>query len=67
MSCGEEHKTAEAPQQAPEGAHPCANPATQDYDSRLAAERKVYDPQTDVHDLPAVSHYWSDKFIRPMV
>jgi SAM-dependent methyltransferase len=37
------------------------------YESRLAAERDAFDAVSAVHDLPAIFHYWSNKFIRPLV
>lgn len=37
-----------------------------DYEAKLAAERRTFDVQTEVHDLPDIFHYWSNKFLRPM-
>ena len=37
------------------------------YAKRVAAERKAFDSVSEVHDLPPIAHYWSDKYIRPMV
>lgn len=34
---------------------------------RLMQERKRYRCCTDIHDLPAIFHYWSDRYIRPML
>ena len=41
-------------------------PAT-DYASRIAAEREIFAGQTEVHDLPAIFHYWSNLYLRPYV
>lgn len=38
-----------------------------DYEQRVANERKAYDEQIEVHDLPAIATYWSERYIRPMV
>ena len=36
------------------------------YESRLSAERHVFDDQAEVHGLPPIAHYWSNTFLRPM-
>lgn len=38
-----------------------------DYASRLEHERQVFANNTNVHDLPPIFHYWSHKFLRPML
>jgi SAM-dependent methyltransferase len=35
------------------------------YDARLASELDIYRECTDVHDLPAIFHYWSNRYVRP--
>jgi SAM-dependent methyltransferase len=35
------------------------------YASRLAAENRIYRDDTDVHRLPAIFHYWSNRYVRP--
>ncbi len=37
-----------------------------DYASKLNAERNTFDEQAEVHDLPEIFHYWSNKYLRPM-
>ncbi len=41
--------------------------ATEDasYASRIAQERRIFDSQVEVHDLPPIFHYWSNKWLRP--
>ena len=36
------------------------------YQQRLAAEIEVYDRCLQVHDLPPIFHYWSNRYVRPM-
>lgn len=36
------------------------------YASQLQAEREIFDGQTEVHELPEIFHYWSNKYLRPM-
>src|ERR1700683_1444518 len=36
-----------------------------DYSSRLAAEKIVYHSCLDVHNLPDIFHYWSNRYVRP--
>ncbi|MEO6295657.1 MAG: class I SAM-dependent methyltransferase [Dokdonella sp.] len=36
-----------------------------DYASRIAAEREIFADQVEVHDLPGIFHYWSNKYLRP--
>jgi SAM-dependent methyltransferase len=33
----------------------------------MDAEQRAYQNVTEVHDLPQIYHYWSNKFLRPMV
>lgn len=37
-----------------------------DYSARMAEELAVYRDCADVNELPAIFHYWSDKYVRPM-
>ena len=37
------------------------------YDARLAAETQIYKDVPDIHILPSIFHYWSDKYLRPML
>lgn len=39
--------------------------ARSEYDQRLAAETAIFAEQTEVHDLPAIFHYWSNRYLRP--
>jgi SAM-dependent methyltransferase len=36
-----------------------------DYAARLAAEDRLYRDDIDVHSLPEIFHYWSNRYIRP--
>src|SRR5580698_8454917 len=36
-----------------------------DYSSRLEAEKIVYKSCLDVHNLPDIFHYWSNRYVRP--
>ena len=36
-----------------------------DYAARLAAENRLYRDDIDVHSLPEIFHYWSNRYIRP--
>lgn len=35
------------------------------YGERLAAERQNFDACVEVHDLPPIFHYWSNRYLRP--
>lgn len=35
------------------------------YAARIADERAIFADQTEVHDLPAIFHYWSNRYLRP--
>ncbi len=41
---------------------PADDPA---YRARLDAELAIYNDQVEVHDLPAIFHYWADTYLRP--
>ena len=34
---------------------------------KLAKEREIFDQKTNVHDLPEIFHYWSNRYLRPML
>jgi len=36
-----------------------------DYSDRIAAEQRLFNENTKVHDLPAIYYYWSDKWVLP--
>jgi SAM-dependent methyltransferase len=36
-----------------------------DYEARLAAEERMYRDEVDVHSLPEIFHYWSNRYVRP--
>jgi SAM-dependent methyltransferase len=40
-------------------------PVATEYETRLATEQAIYESCTNVHDLPAMFHYWSDRYVRP--
>jgi SAM-dependent methyltransferase len=37
------------------------------YADRLAAETEIFKGQLEINNLPAIFHYWSDKYLRPML
>lgn len=37
------------------------------YQSRIEAETAIFNDQTEVHDLPAIFHYWSNAYLRPQL
>src|SRR5437879_10683505 len=37
------------------------------YTSRMQSEIETYTGIENVHDLPAIAHYWSEKYIAPML
>jgi hypothetical protein len=41
--------------------------ALKDYQKRAAEERGSFDSLAEVHDLPPIFHYWSNKYVRPLV
>ena len=38
-----------------------------DYRARVAEETAIFADQQEVHDLPAIFHYWSNKYLRPQL
>jgi SAM-dependent methyltransferase len=40
---------------------------TQAYEQRIARETAVFANQLTVHDLPPIFHYWSNRYLRPMI
>lgn len=38
-----------------------------EYQRRVLQERQRFADATEVHDLPPIFHYWSNKFLRPML
>lgn len=36
-----------------------------DYAAKLAAENAIFAEQVEVHDLPEIFHYWSNRWLRP--
>jgi hypothetical protein len=37
------------------------------YTDRLDAERRNYADKAEVHDLPPIFHYWTSRYVRPML
>ena len=37
------------------------------YNAKIAAERTTFDDQAEIHELPPIFHYWSNKYLRPML
>lgn len=51
---------------APAGA--AASPAPDDdYQARIAEETRIFADQAEVHDLPPIFHYWSNRWLRPQL
>ncbi|MBL8522232.1 MAG: class I SAM-dependent methyltransferase [Betaproteobacteria bacterium] len=44
---------------------PLPNAAPKSYEARLLAEQQHFADQSEVHDLPEIFHYWSNKYLRP--
>jgi SAM-dependent methyltransferase len=46
-----------------------ATPQLEDpaYKARVAEETAIFAEQQEVHDLPAIFHYWSNKYLRPQL
>lgn len=44
-----------------------APPAVDAYSARLAREKERFDAEINVHDLPEIFHYWSNKYLRPFL
>lgn len=42
-------------------------PGRSEYLDRLAAETRIYKDVVDINVLPAIFHYWSNKYLRPML
>lgn len=40
---------------------------TEDYARKLESEQRHFRDMEEVHDLPKIFHYWSNRYIRPMV
>jgi SAM-dependent methyltransferase len=40
-------------------------PSRTSYDALVASERRRYESCTEVHELPAIFHYWSNRYILP--
>ena len=41
--------------------------AGRDYAARIAAETAIFAGQVEVHDLPPIFHYWSNRWLRPQL
>ncbi len=37
-----------------------------EYEARVKAEQRIFEANADVHDLPAIFHYWSHTYLRPL-
>lgn len=42
-----------------------SSPQDDSYRARLQAEESIYRDCAKVHDLPAIFHYWSERYVRP--
>jgi hypothetical protein len=38
-----------------------------DYDARMAAELRTFAEQEVVHDLPQIHHFWTHRFLVPLL
>ena len=53
---------------APAPAEPeTAGPEESEYERKLRRERDHFGGVANIHDLPPIFHYWSNKYIRPLV
>jgi SAM-dependent methyltransferase len=41
--------------------------AMDDYDARLSAELRTFAGQQVIHDLPAIHHFWAQRFVMPLL
>jgi hypothetical protein len=41
------------------------NESAEDYQTRLVEEENIYRDWVDVHALPEIFHYWSNRYLRP--
>lgn len=51
----------------PEPTLPAPAAATSDYEARIAQETGRFASELDVNALPAIFHYWSNTYLRPML
>ena len=42
-------------------------PVLSAYEQRIAQETLIFNDQTEVHDLPAIFHYWSNTYLLPVL
>jgi SAM-dependent methyltransferase len=47
--------------------HSAAGKGSDEYDNRLRSEQSIYEECADVHDLPPIFHYWSNKYLGPKI
>jgi SAM-dependent methyltransferase len=52
---------------SPRDTAPTANARADDYAARIAAEEAIFSQQIEVHDLPEIYHYWSNKYLRTRI
>ena len=62
-----ETRASDAAEAAYDAADAAYDPADAAYQGKLAAERATFDSQINVHELPEIFHYWSNKFLRPVL
>lgn len=41
-------------------------PSAEEYGERMTSETAIFEHQEIVHDLPAIYHYWSNRYLRPI-
>src|ERR1700742_2927984 len=39
--------------------------ADESYAARLQSEKSFFEDYTEIHDLPEIFHYWSNRWLRP--
>jgi hypothetical protein len=47
--------------------HEPSEPQESEYERKLRREQNHFGGVANIHDLPPIFHYWSNKYIRPMV
>ena len=52
---------------APQAGDDASTPSHDDYQARIAEETRIFAEQVEVHDLPQIFHYWSNRWLRPQL
>lgn len=52
---------------APQAGVAATSSAGDGYQARIAEETRIFADQVEVHDLPQIFHYWSNRWLRPQL